>query len=180
MMKPKLLFFITEDWVFCSHRLPLAKAAREAGFDVSVVTNVSMHADVIQKSGIRLIPFNLDRGSLNPLKQLFVLARLTAIYRQEKPHIVHHVAIKPILFGSIAARLAGVSNIVNALTGMGYLFTSNHLKSRLIKPFINFAFRVLLNGKNSRIIMQNQDDCTMLLKAGIVDGVRPKLIRGAG
>jgi len=135
---------------------------------------------MIRNAGIKLIPFNLVRGSLNPFKELSVIARLSSIFLQEKPDVVHHVAIKPILYGSIAARLAGVTNIVNALTGMGYLFTSDHLKARLIRPLINIAFRVLLNGKRSRLIMQNQDDCSMLVNAGIVKGFRTKLIRGAG
>jgi len=180
MIRPKLLFFITEDWVFCSHRLPLASAARDAGYDVVLVTNVSKHAEIIERAGIRLIPFNLERGSMNPLKELSVIARLAAIYSQEKPDVVHHVAIKPILYGSVAARFAGVSNIVNALTGMGYLFTSDHLKARLIRPLLNVAFNAVLNGKTSRLIMQNQDDCTMLVSAGIVDDALTKLIRGAG
>jgi len=180
LIRPKLLFFITEDWVFCSHRLPLAVAAREAGYDVVLVTNVSNHAEMIRNAGIKLIPFNLVRGSLNPFKELSAIARLSSIFLQEKPDVVHHVAIKPILYGSIAARLAGVTNIVNALTGMGYLFTSDHLKARLIRPLINIAFRMLLNGKRSRLIMQNQDDCSMLVNAGIVKAFRTKLIRGAG
>ena len=180
MIRPKLLFFITEDWVFCTHRLPLAVAARDAGFDVTLVTNVSTHAEVIRKAGIKLIPLNLERGSMNPLKGLSVIARLNKIYRQEKPDIVHHVAIKPILYGSIAARLAGIGNVVNALTGMGYIFTSDHLKPRLMRPLVNFAFRLLLNGKKSRLIMQNQDDCTTLVDSRIVNISKTRLIRGAG
>lgn len=180
MHKPKLLFFITEDWVFCTHRLPLAVSALEAGFDVTLVTNVNAHAETIRNAGIKLIPLNLDRGSMNPLKGLSEVTRLVAIYRQEKPDIVHHVAIKPIIFGSIAARLAGVGNVVNALTGMGYIFTSDHLKTRLMRPLVNISFRVLLNGRRSRLIMQNQDDSAMLVNAGIVCASRTRLIRGAG
>ncbi len=180
MIRPKLLFFITEDWVFCSHRLPLALAALDAGYDVVLVTKVKAHADLIRSKGIKLIPFDLDRGSMNPLKELAAIARLTSIYRQEHPDIVHHVAIKPILYGSVAAILAGVTNIINALTGMGYLFTANNLKTRMIRPFLNIAFKTVLNSKKSRLIMQNQDDLTMLVNAGMVDATRTRLIRGAG
>jgi len=180
MIRPKLLFFITEDWYFVSHRLPLALAAIKAGYDVVLVTNVSEHAEGIQKAGIKLIGLDLDRGSINPFKDLLVLVRLIAIYRREKPNLVHHVAIKPIIYGSIAARLAGGVHIVNALTGMGYVFTSDHLKTRLLRPFINFAFKGLLNGKRSRLIMQNEEDRSQLVNAGIVDIAKTKLIRGAG
>ena len=180
MNKPKLLYFITEDWVFCTHRLPLAVAAREAGYDVTLVTNVSNHAEVIRNSGIKLIPFNLDRGGMNPLRELRSIIDLVKIYKRECPDIVHHVAIKPILQGSIVARLARVPNIVNAITGMGYIFTSTHLKARLLRPMINVAFKLLLNGQHAKLIMQNQDDLTMLIDRAIVDARRTSLIRGAG
>jgi glycosyltransferase involved in cell wall biosynthesis len=155
-------------------------AARKAGYNVTLVTNVNTHAEEIRKLGIKIVPLNLNRGSMNLLKELSVVVRLVSIYRQEKPDIVHHVAIKPILYGTIAARLAGLSNVVNALTGMGYLFTSEHLKARIIRPFLKYAFKAVLIGKKSRLIMQNQDDCTMLVNEGIVNSAQTRLIRGAG
>ena len=180
MKKQKLLFFITEDWVFCTHRLPLAVAARDAGYDVALVTNVSSHSKRIEDAGIKLISFDLDRGSMNPFTALAVIFKLAKIYRREKPDLVHQVAIKPVLYGSIAARLAGVKHGVNAITGMGYIFTSNHWKARLLRPFINTAFKFLLNGRNSKLIMQNQDDLSMLVDRKIVAPQRTSLIRGAG
>ncbi|MDB4734237.1 glycosyltransferase family 4 protein [Akkermansiaceae bacterium] len=178
--KQKLLYFVTEDWVFCTHRLPLAVAAREAGYDVAVVTNVSVHADQIQQAGIRLIPYDLKRGSVNPFQAIALIRKLASIYKQEKPDLVHHVAIKPILYGAIAARLAGVKQVVNAITGMGYIFTSDQLKARVLRPFINLAFKYLLNGKHSKLIMQNDDDRMTLIRSNIVDEEKTVLIRGAG
>ena len=102
MQSPKLLYFVTEDWYFCSHRLPLAVAAKSVGYDVSVVTHVSSHGEVIRREGIRLIPFDLSRRGMNPLSELAVLARLIKVYRKEKPDILHHVAMKPVLYGSLA------------------------------------------------------------------------------
>ncbi|EDM29033.1 alpha-D-QuiNAc alpha-1,3-galactosyltransferase [Lentisphaera araneosa HTCC2155] len=179
-MSKKILYFITEDWVFCSHRLPLAVAAKKAGYDVAVVTNVKAHGERIQKAGIRVIPYNLDRGSMNPFKAVSLILQLTKIYRLEKPDLVHQVAIKPILLGTIAARLAGVPHVVNAITGMGYIFTSQELKARLLRPFINFAFKFLLNDKNSKLIMQNQDDISSLIENKVISKDRTVLIRGAG
>lgn len=180
MNKRKLIYFITEDWVFCTHRLPLAVAAREEGYDVAVVTNVSVHADQIQQAGIRLIPYDLKRGSVNPFQAIALIRKLASIYKQEKPDLVHHVAIKPILYGAIAARLAGVKQVVNAITGMGYIFTSDQLKARVLRPFINLAFKYLLNGKHSKLIMQNDDDRMTLIRSKIVDEEKTVLIRGAG
>ena len=176
----KIIYFITEDWVFCTHRLPLAVAAKEAGYDVAVVTNVSVHAYQIQQAGIRLIPYDLKRGSLNPFQAIALIRKLASIYKQEKPDLVHHVAIKPILYGAIAARLAGVKQVVNAITGMGYIFTSDQLKARVLRPFINLAFNYLLNGKHSKLIMQNDDYRMTLIRSEIVDEGKTVLIRGAG
>jgi glycosyltransferase involved in cell wall biosynthesis len=179
-LMPTLLFFITEDWVFCSHRLPLAVAAVKAGFDVTIITNVNSHGEKIRSSGIRLIPLPLRRSSMNPLRELKTLWQVICIYRSVQPDIVHHVAIKPVLYGSIAALAAGKPRVVNALTGMGYLFISNTLKAKLVRGFIKIVFSILLNIGRTRLIMQNSDDIKMLVEQGITDESRVRLIRGAG
>lgn len=180
MSRPKLLYFITEDWYFCSHRLPLALAAQGAGYDVAVVTHVNAHGEAIRRAGIRLIPFNLSRRGMNVLSELAMLARLALLYREEKPDLVHHVAMKPVLYGSLAAKLTGVPYVVNALAGMGYVFTSDVPMARLLRPVIGKAFRVLLNSSRSRLILQNQDDCAMFIDKRFINGERICLIGGSG
>ena len=180
MSHPKLLYFITEDWYFCSHRLPLALAAQVAGYDVAVVTRVNEHGEAIRRAGIRLIPFNLSRQSMNPLSEMAVLARLAVIYRKERPDLVHHVAMKPVLYGSLAARLSGVPYVVNALAGMGYVFSSDQLMSRLLRPAIGKAFRMLLSSGRSRLILQNTDDCDLFVRKRYINEDRIRLIRGSG
>lgn len=175
MSRPKLLYFVTEDWYFCSHRLPLAVAAHEAGFDVTVVTRVRDHGEVIRQAGLGLISFDMSRRGMNPFRELGALVRLAALYRREKPDLVHHVAMKPVLYGTLAASLAGVPRVVNALAGMGWLFTSANLKARLIKPLVRLAFRILLRSTN--VIVQNPDDVALM--AGLSLG-NVHLVRGAG
>lgn len=178
--KKKLLFFVTEDWYFCSHRLPLGIAARLAGYEVVVVTRVRQHGDRIREAGLTLIPFELDRQSANPLRELACLWRLWRIYRQERPDIVHHVSLKPVLYGSIAARCAGVGRIVNAMAGLGILFSSREMKTRLLRMPIMAAFRLLLSGSQVRMILQNEDNVRVLTELGIVSPEQVRLIRGAG
>ena len=180
MNRPKLLYFITEDWYFCSHRLPLALAAQEAGYDVAVVTRINEHGEAIRRAGIRIIPFNLSRQSMNPLSEMAVLARLAVIYRKERPNLVHHVAMKPVLYGSLAARISGVPYVVNALAGMGYVFSSDQPMARLLRPAIGKAFRALLNSGRSRLILQNKDDCAMFIRKRFINEDRIRLIRGSG
>ncbi len=176
----KLLFFVTEDWYFCSHRLSIAREAMRNGFDVVVATRVDRHGEQITSEGFKLIPLKLQRRSTNPLSEIAAIIQLVSIYHKEKPDIVHHVAMKPVLYGSLAALLTGVPRVVNALAGMGYVFISNQLKAQLLKPTIKVAFTLLLNRVFSRLILQNQDDCAMFIKAKLVNTERVRLIRGSG
>jgi glycosyltransferase involved in cell wall biosynthesis len=177
---PHLLFLITEDWYFCSHRLALARAAIADGFRVSVATRVARHGDEIRAAGIELVPMDLRRRSMNPVEAARIIFELARIYRRVRPDIVHHVALKPVLYGSIAARLARVRAVVNAVAGMGYVFSSTDFKARVLRPAIKAAFRALLNAQNSRLIVQNPDDRALLIARGIVDAERVRLIRGSG
>lgn len=180
MKQIKLLFFVTEDWYFCSHRLPLALAAKQAGYDVSVVTRVSAHGDQIKAAGIKLIPLNLSRRGSNPFAELKVIGRLISIYRSEQPDIVHHVALKPVLYGSFASRIARVPMVVNAMAGLGLLFSSRSLKVHLARPVFMLFFRFLLNRKGARVILQNPDDVALMCESGVLNIKRITLIRGSG
>lgn len=177
---PRLLYLVTEDWYFCSHRLPLGIAARERGYDVTVATRVQRHAGPIRAAGLNLVPLQWSRHGHNPFKELSTLREIVRVYRRERPDIVHHVAIKPVLYGSIAARIAGTRAVVNAIAGLGYLESSSDLRARLLRRVVEPGYRVLLDRPNSRLIVQNPDDRSALMQHGIVDGSRVALIRGSG
>jgi glycosyltransferase involved in cell wall biosynthesis len=177
---PKVLFFVTVDWFFCSHFMGRALAAKNAGYEVLVLTKVLEHGDQIVQNGFRLIPLELDRRSINPFSALKSLSQIFRIYRHEYPTIVHQVAIKPILLGTLVARLLGIRNIVNAIVGMGYLSTSEKLSARLLRPFLNFALKALLNPAGSRVVFENKDDLRSCVAQGQVRSGDAILIRGAG
>lgn len=176
----KLLFLVTEDWYFCSHRLPLARAAKAAGYEVVVATRVSAHADAITAEGFKLIAIGLRRSSRNPWRELRAILEIAGIYRRERPDLVHHVALKPVLYGAIAARLARVPAVVNALAGLGFVFASATLKARLLRPWVVGALRLSIDADGSALIVQNPDDRKMLVEAGVVSAARVRLIRGSG
>lgn len=176
----RILFLVTEDWYFCSHRLILAREAKKKGFDVVVATRVTNHGKQIEDEGFKLIPIRMARGGKNPLKELPTLWELIKIYKAERPDIVHHVAIKPVLYGSFAALITRVPYVVNVLTGMGYIFISNQWQALLLRKFISHAFRILLNRSNSRIILQNPDDRRLLVQSGILNPESIVVIRGSG
>jgi glycosyltransferase involved in cell wall biosynthesis len=177
---PRLLYLVTEDFYFCSHRLPLAVAARGEGFDVTVATRVQRHGDQIRAAGLDLVPLRLDRHGHNPLRELAALCEIIGIYRRLRPDLAHHVAIKPVLYGSVAARLAGTPLVVNAIAGLGYVTSSNDLRARLLRPAISAAYRLLVNRNGSRLIVQNPDDIEALTQRHIIDRERVTLIRGSG
>ena len=177
--KPIILYLVTEDWYFWSHRLPIARAARDAGWEVLVATRVKNHGEQIEREGFRLIPIKMRRRSLAPWREFAAVAELIRIYRRERPDLVHQVAMKPVLYGSLAAALTGVPAIVNALAGMGYVFTASSVKARLLRPLIKKAFRWLLDRVNARLILQNPDDVAAMV-AGTVAAERIALIRGSG
>lgn len=173
----KLLLFITEDYYVVSHRLPLAVAAQAGGYDVTIVTRVRQCGDIIRRAGLRVIPFENARTSLNPFADLRSLARLIALYRREQPDIIHHVAMKPVLYGSLAAKTVRRARVVNALAGMGWLFTSEKGHARWLKPIVRQALKRL--AASGLTIVQNPDDRAMLVELGIA-AARIRLIPGAG
>lgn len=173
----KLLFFVTEDWYFVSHRLPLAIAAKDAGYEVSVVTRVRADGEAIRASGLRLIPFENSRSGINPFAEFWTLVRLIALYRRERPDVVHHVAMKPVLYGSLAARMAGTRHVVNALAGMGWLFSSGAGLARWLKPMVRWGLGRLLQSGIS--LVQNRDDARLLTQLG-VPASRVRRIAGSG
>lgn len=180
--RPKLVYLVTEDWYFRSHRLPMARAARDAGFEVVVATRINKAEDrqAIEAEGFRVAALDWRRGGHNPLRELAGMAAIARLYRAERPDIVHHVAMKPVLEGGIAAWIAHVPGIVNAPTGLGALFIGSGLATRLLRPAVNLILRVALNHPRCRLVMQNPDDLDLLVRAGLVDRRRAVLIPGSG
>ena len=152
-------------------------AARQAGYEVTVVTRVDEHGDTIRNAGLRLIPIELSRRGKNPFSEMLLVSRLVAIYRRERPDIAHHVAMKPVLYGSLAAMFTGVRHVVNTLAGLGWLFTSESRLAAALGRGVLFAFRKLLN--RGAVIVQNPDDRRWLVDLGI-EPSRIHLIRGSG
>lgn len=178
--RPRVLYLVTEDWYFCSHRLPVARAARDAGAEVVVATRVAGHAAEIEAEGFRLIPLGWRRGSHAPLAELAAVVEIARVYARERPDLVHHVALKPVIYGSIAAAFARVPHVVNALTGLGALFIGSSGRSRVLGALARAALRPLLNRAGGRVILQNEDDRWLLEERGLLRHDRVALIRGSG
>ena len=182
--RPKLLFLVTEDWYFCSHRLPVARAARAAGFEVVVATRVRTHGEEIRAEGFALRPIAWRRRGDGLLGAARAISAISRLYRGERPDIVHHIALKPVLFGGIArrvafARLADAPVSVDAVMGLGSGFAPTTTAARLRRPPLGLALRLVAGGNRGWIVVQNPEDRAALAAFGIDTG-RIALIRGSG
>jgi glycosyltransferase involved in cell wall biosynthesis len=164
--KPVLAYAVTEDWYFLLHRLPMARAAKRAGYDVHVVTRVDKGEAAIKAEGFQVHALGWRRGSLSPFAFLSNIFSLRHIYRAIAPDIVHHVALQPIIVGSLAA--IGLSCMrLNAFTGLGFAFSSKTIKARLLRPLLRRLLRVLLRSPQAAVLVENPDDKTAVQYMGI-------------
>jgi glycosyltransferase involved in cell wall biosynthesis len=174
----RLLYVANEDYAFLMHRLPMARAAREAGFEVHVATNVNNGAAAIAAERFTLHPIPFRRGGLSPSAAGPVIAAIRAVERAVKPDVVHHSGLQASVLGSLAA-LGGSVPVVNAMTGLGYIFTSAKWHSRLLKRAMVWLLPRLMNRPSSCVLVQNPDDGAALRALGI-KADRIALIPGSG
>jgi glycosyltransferase involved in cell wall biosynthesis len=175
-----ILLLVTEDWYFWSHRLPIARAARDAGARVIIATRVEKLRAAIVKEGFELAALPWRRRSHNPWNEARALFEIIALYRRERPDIVHHVAVKPVVYGGIAARVAGARAQVNAIAGMGYVETSQQLRARFLRGVFNAVLRFAWSGPRVHVIVQNPDDVEALSRTHLIPASHIHMIRGSG
>lgn len=176
----RLLFVVNDAAFFLSHRLPIALAARDAGFDVHVATAPNTGEAGVEKAGLPFHPIPLGRRSASPMQEARSIASLVALFRRLRPEIVHLVTIKPNLYGSLAARIARVPRVVNAISGLGYIFISTGWRATARRAAVAAAYRVALRHPSKRVIFQNPDDRDEFILRGWLRSEDAALIRGSG
>jgi len=179
MAAPRILYVVTEDWYFLSHRLPMARAAKKAGYEVHVATRLNDGKAPIEKEGFVPHALSWSRGSLSPLGSLSAIWELRRLLRALEPDILHNVSLKPVLLGSAASLGRSGTAVVNSVTGLGTLFIGEARVSDIARKAVRFALARLLRRTRSRTVVQNPDD-----RAFVIDlGVKPEnvvLIPGSG
>lgn len=176
----KAVLFANTDWYLYNFRRALALALQRQGYEVLLISPAGPYGDKLRALGLRWESVPMARRSLNPLREAALLWHLVRLLRREQPTLVHGFTIKCAVYGSLAARLAGVPARVNAVAGMGYVFTSPQLKARLLRPVVRGLLRLALGGSGARLILQNADDVALFRQAGLVDPEHIRLIRGSG
>jgi glycosyltransferase involved in cell wall biosynthesis len=176
----KLHFVVNEDWAFISHFYERAVAAQSAGYKVGISAHLGEKRAVLEDAGFTLYPHHISRSGTNPLREIRNLLAMVKVFRKSQPDIIHLIALKPIVIGAIAARIYGKAQVVCAPIGMGYLFSSNDPKARLLQPIIRLMLRRILNLKNTHVIIENDEDCESLISGKFVRRSNIQVIKGAG
>lgn len=176
----KVLLFANTDWYLYNFRLSLAQALQREGNEVLMVSPPGPYVERIRAFGFRWVPVDMRRRSLNVFRELRLLWDLVKIYRTERPDLVHHFTLKPVVYGSVAADVAGVQRRVNAVTGLGYVFTNVSLLARALRPVLKSALGFVLNRGTTRVVVQNGDDVAAIVGAGLARRENVRLIPGSG
>lgn len=174
----KALLFANTSWYLYNFRLPLAQALRERGHEVILLSPADEYSPLLIREGFRWVRFDFETRSTNPLRELETTRRLLNVYRREKPDVVHHFTVKCVLYGSLAAHLTGTTQIINSITGLGYIFSGENPGRRLLQIPLEIIYRRLLKG--TAVIFQNPDDRALFLRKKMVQVAQAHLIRGSG
>ena len=174
----KLFIVVNVDWFFLSHRKDVALAAQKAGWDVTIVTADTGKLKNIESLGLTVINLPMSRSGMNILQELGTLNFLRKLYKREKPDVVHHVGMKTILWGTLAAKFAKVKGVVNAISGLGGFFAEDNkgLMARVMPKVLKFSH----NRKNLLCIFQNDEDKGLYVKNGIIKPEQARYIKGSG
>jgi glycosyltransferase involved in cell wall biosynthesis len=179
-MKKILLFVVNQPAFFLSHRLPLALAAKKAGYKVHVATQPGPGVEEIETAGLLHHKIPLHRSARNPFVDLWLLCALIRLFIQLRPTVVHLVTIKPVIFGGLAARIAGVKGVVFAISGLGFAFKRNGVLSNLLFHLIRVMYRLALSSPNKRVIFQNPTDQELVSDFAKLSGDQSVLVPGSG
>ena len=176
----KIVYVVNEASFFFSHRLRLAQEAKRRGADVTLVCGANTGEYEATRHDLKVITLPLSRSGVNPLTEFRTCVHLLRLYRRLQPDLVHHVTIKPVVYGSLAARLTRIAGVVNAVPGMGFVFTARGFMAMLRRFFISNLYRLALGHPNMRVIFQNREDLNLFVGSSIVRPEQSVMIRGSG
>lgn len=176
----KFMFFANTDWYLYNFRLSTALHLKRQGADVVMVSPPGTYGDRFAEHGIRWLTLPMQRASLNPAREAITLRHMVRVLAAERPDLLHNFTVKCAVYGAIAARIAKVPAVVNAVAGLGYVFTSDAVMARTLRPVVKVLMRGTLGGANSRLILQNPDDADAFVNGNLVPEDRIRLIRSSG
>lgn len=176
----KILLLANTDWFLYRFRLSLARRLREMGWETVLASPHGPFVSRMESDNFKWIPVRMNRRGILPHREFLSLFHISSIYRNESPDIVHHFTMKPVLYGSIAARMAQIPHVVNSVAGLGYLFLTRDLKGMALRNLIRPIFRYALSGTNLRVVFENDGDRDHFVQSGLVQQWKTVVIHGVG
>lgn len=176
----KILFIIVEDRYFLSHRLHLAQYAIKKGYQVGLLCKISKHKEFLENEGIQVFDWSLVRGSFNLFFEIKAIYEILITLLKFAPDVLHAVALKPVIYASFASKLVFLKSRVFALGGLGFIFSSDKILAKLLRPLIVLVLKFTFSGNKSRLIIQNIDDKRTLINLKVIRDEKIDLIKGAG
>lgn len=175
-----IVLFGNTDWYLYNFRLPLLHRLRDEGARLILISPPGAYGETLKAMGFDWRPLPMERRSLNPLAEAKLLLHIARLLRREKVAIIHGFTIKPAIYAGIAGRLAGVKGRVSAVAGLGFVFISDSLKARVLRPVVRTAAWLAFGGANARLIVQNPDDREAFVGRRLVRPDRVHTIPGSG
>ena len=176
----KIILSANTDWFLHNFRTSLSGYLREHGFEVVFISPPGKYVPSFAENGYRWIPWEVGRQTIQPWREIPSIRQLLKIYRAERPDLVHHHTIKPVLYGSLVTRLLGMDNVVNSITGRGYVFLSNEVRAQALKYPIAWLYRFAMKHDNYALIFENNTDREYFIKNIFAPAERTWLIPGIG
>ncbi|UJF23146.1 glycosyltransferase family 4 protein [Shewanella sp. OMA3-2] len=178
-MKKKLLFIVNVDWFFLSHRLPIALAAKQQGYEVHVACQMTKKGEALHHHGFVLHELPIVRNGTSLLQEYKTFSSIRKLVRKINPSLMHAITIKPVLYGGLATRFSTIP-LVASISGLGYIFISEGVKATITRTLVAFLYRLALKRINIRVIFQNPTDKQLFESDNIIDAEQALIIRGSG
>jgi glycosyltransferase involved in cell wall biosynthesis len=179
-MMSKAILVANTDWYLFNFRRSLANFLKDKGYEVVLISPSGPYVPRLQEAGFRWLAWEVGRQTLSPWREFNAYRRLIQLYRLERPDLTHHFTIKPVLYGTLAARRSGVKAITNSITGRGYVFLSNKASTRVLRFFVRIFYRQVLRSPNCAAIFENQADLDFFTNQDLIPSERAFLIQGVG
>ena len=176
----KILLFANTAWYLYNFRRSLAQSLVTAGHDVLLISPPDEYGPKLNSMGLRWLPAPMNRRSTNPIRELLLLRWLKRLMQHESIELAHSFTVKCAIYGSISARMAGISSRVNSIAGMGYIYTRNGIRARALRLVANAMMRISFGGNGVRLILQNSDDLAIFESAGFLEKSRLRVVPSSG
>ena len=178
--QPRLLFVINDVPYFLAHWLDRVLASREQSFEVHVASQENPATARLREVGLPFHAVPFVRGRNPPLAEVSTLLTLSRLYAALEPDLVHHITIKPVIYGGLAARRRRVPAVVNTVPGLGHVFVADGLASTVRREAIKRAYRLAFSHPRAKVIFENPNDLQDFARWRLITPTQGVVIKGAG